>query len=75
MTTWQAEFIDWHLRTEHPWDMALHMEALTLGALAIATEIHDRLLPTVEKAAESLRRLMDSMPHVTLGTWTPDGIL
>lgn len=26
--SWVSYFLDWHLRTDHPWDTALHLEAL-----------------------------------------------
>lgn len=29
MESWVPAFIAWHVATEHPWDLALHLEAVS----------------------------------------------
>lgn len=50
-----SRFVDWHLRTEHPWDIALHREAMRLSVEGLQRVIGEELLPAVNKAADAMR--------------------
>lgn len=36
-------FLSWHLRTEHPWDAALHEEAFKLNMQGMLRDIYDKV--------------------------------
>jgi hypothetical protein len=56
---WSA-FMDWHVRTEHPWDLALHMEAMSLSIEGFSRELGEVLRPAVDRAAEAIRAFGDA---------------
>jgi hypothetical protein len=47
-------YIDWHLRTEHPWDVALHMEAMSNQIDAFGRTLGEALKPAIDKAAAAM---------------------
>jgi hypothetical protein len=56
MSDWQRDYIAWHIATEHPWDLALHMEALALTVDGMRREIAEAIEPAVAAAAARLAR-------------------
>ena len=56
-------FLDWHLRTEHPWDYRLYREAMTMSMDGIRREVAEVLSPAIEKAAAAIRKFIDAYGH------------
>ena len=57
MSTFWHDFLLWHVRTEHRWDLALHFEAMNLGIKGMAREIGEALLPVIPRTADRLLEL------------------
>lgn len=50
---WVA-FMDWHVRTDHPWDYALRIEAMGLSIAGVAEAIGEQLRPALERATAAI---------------------
>lgn len=62
---WWAAFLRWYVETEHPWDVALYMEAMAMDAEGFRREIAMRLAPTLERAAANLYELVRACGRLT----------
>lgn len=49
-------FLAWHVATEHRWDYALHLEAMSGCVREVQEEIAARLLPAVQQAVDAFRQ-------------------
>ena len=57
-------FLDWHVRTDHPWDVALHVEAMSLSTEAFARQLGEALRPTMDRVAAALAKMADAIRTV-----------
>ena len=60
---WQREFIAWHIATDHPWDVRLHMEAMTLRLQGLGRSIAEALYPVIEEFADFARQVLSRHPE------------
>ncbi|HEX6620215.1 MAG TPA: hypothetical protein VF024_11180 [Solirubrobacteraceae bacterium] len=54
MASWERGYLAWHVATDHPWDLALQVEATDLEMAGIGREIGERLRPVIDAAAISI---------------------
>lgn len=46
MTRW-VEFVSWHLRTEHAWDVAFHQEVMRLNIASFWRELSAKVMEAI----------------------------
>jgi hypothetical protein len=46
------DFLDWHVRTEHPWDPGFWVETLSLAFRGAAQQIGEQLTPVFQEMTD-----------------------